>query len=120
MRPTLADAFLGLVVMPSIVVGILAIRGKTATPLRLDDTSPTLLTSPSRSGCSGCPYKSALSFNVQTAAWLFYGASMLLAAWRGLGACEQFVISNAPPTRRPARLPIVSPHRLRRAARRQT
>jgi hypothetical protein len=25
---------------------------------------------------------------------LFYGVSMLLAAWRGIGACEVFAISN--------------------------
>jgi hypothetical protein len=27
-------------------------------------------------------------------AMLFYGTSMILAAWRGIGACEIFAISN--------------------------
>ena len=94
-RPTLADALLGLLVMPSIVVGILAMRGKNATPLRLDGPLAHITNIAVAIVLLGVRIQIGSVLDVRTAALLFYGASMLLAAWRGMGACELFAISNA-------------------------
>jgi len=94
-RPTLADALLGLLVMPSIVVGILAMRGKNATPLRLDGPLAHITNIAVAIVLLGVRIQIGSVLDLQTAALLFYGASMLLAAWRGMGACELFAISNA-------------------------
>ena len=83
---TARQALLGLVVMPAAVTIALAIRGRDAPPLRLD----------------ALPWHAAnlaiffVSWTLQDeATLLFYGSAMLLAAWRGIGACEIFVVSNA-------------------------
>ena len=94
-RPTLTDAFVGLVAMPGIVVGILALRGRQAPPLRLDGP----LAHSANIGVAivliGVRIQVGSVVDVRTAALLFYGTSMLLAAWSGMGACELFAISNA-------------------------
>jgi hypothetical protein len=95
MGPTLGDAVLGFVVMPGIVVGILAIRGQSATPLRLDGPFAHVANIAIAIGLLGVRVQVGSVLDVRTAALLFYGASMLLAAWRGMGACELFAISNA-------------------------
>ena len=95
LRPTLADAFLGLVVMPGIVVGILALRGKKATPLRLDGPLAHVVNIAVAIVLLGVRIEVGSVLDVRVAALLFYGASMLLAAGRGMGACELFAISNA-------------------------
>jgi len=95
MRPTLADALLGFVVMPGLVVGILAMRGKKAPPLCLDGPFAHVANIAIAIGLLGVRIQVGFVLDVRTAALLFYGASMLLAAWKGMGACELFAISNA-------------------------
>lgn len=87
--PTWSDAFVGLVVMPHVVTGLLALRARRVRrPLRA--TGPLghlanaavfvpLFAHPATSG----------------SALLFYGASMLVAAARRAGGCEVTAISNA-------------------------
>ena len=88
-QPDWGDVYLGLVVAPLLVIGLMAWRARrTPTPLRA--TGPVghavnllilipLFALPATAG----------------AAFLFYGASMLLAAARASGACEVTAISNA-------------------------
>jgi hypothetical protein len=84
--PSAFDIVLGLVVFPAVVVGVLGLRGRTARPLRLH-------------GPLGHAANIGLFIVVANvrieAALLFYGASMLIAAWRGFSACELFAVSNA-------------------------
>jgi hypothetical protein len=79
------DAALGLVVFPLVVVALVAIRDRYATPLRLTGTV---------SPCLTCAVGVAAFLLVPVAALLFYGSSMLVAAARGYGGCEIFAISN--------------------------
>lgn len=84
-RPTPLEVLLGLVAAPTVVVVLLAARGLDAPELRLHQ-----------------PWAHAANIAVAvvfisiapTVAFLFYGASMAVAAWRGIGACEIFVVSN--------------------------
>lgn len=79
------DAGLGLVVANAVVFVALASRGGAAPPLRF-------------TGPAGHLINVALIFAFYglnaTAASLFYGSAMLLAAARGYGACEMFAVWN--------------------------
>ncbi len=78
-------AALGLIGFPALVLVLLAFRGRVAVPLRLTGVTGHAL------NCGTI----FLAFIVSApAAFLFYGASMLLAAWRGYGGCEVFALSN--------------------------
>jgi hypothetical protein len=79
------DAVFGLVAFPLAVVAFVAIRGRTATPVRLTGTE---------GHCINCAVGVAAFVLVPVAALLFYGSSMLVAAARGYGGCEIFAISN--------------------------
>jgi hypothetical protein len=82
------EPVIGLAVLPAIMlaVGLLARRRKTG-PLRL--TRPMW-------SCLNCAVIVALVANPYTSggALLFYGATMLIAAWRGQAGCEITVIPN--------------------------
>ncbi len=80
------DAILGLVAFPVAVLGVLALRGVNAPPVRL--TGPA-------GHCVNCGLIVAAFVVVPVAALLFYGASMLVAAVRGYAGCELFAVSNA-------------------------
>ena len=79
------DILIGLVAMPLLVLLVLMVRGKVATPVRL-----------------GGGIGHAINWAIAIAAFslylvpslIFYGASMLLAAVRGYAGCELFAISN--------------------------
>ncbi len=87
-EPEWHDALLGLVVMPALVVGVLPLRARRSSE-PLSATGPVghalnlavlipLFMLPATAG----------------AAFLFYGASMLVAAARRSGGCEVTAISN--------------------------
>ena len=82
------EPVIGLAVLPAIMlaVGLVARRHKTG-PLRL--TGPTWT-------CLNCAVIVALVASPYTSggALLFYGATMLVAAWRGQPGCEITVIPN--------------------------
>jgi hypothetical protein len=82
------EPVIGLAVLPAIMlaVGLVARRRKSG-PLRL--TGPTWT-------CLNCVVIVALVANPYTGggAALFYGATMLIAAWRGQPGCEITVIPN--------------------------
>ena len=80
------DVALGLVLFPAAVVAALALRGRDAAPLRL--ASPW-------AHCANIAVFVLLVQWEPAATLLFYGTSMLIAAWRGMGACELFAVSNA-------------------------
>ena len=82
------EPVIGLAVLPAVMlaVGLMA-RRHVAGPLRL--TGPMWI-------CVNCAVIVALVVNPYTAggALLFYGATMLVAAWRGQAGCEITVIPN--------------------------
>lgn len=82
------DAVLGLVVLPGamLIVGLVA-RRRSEKPLRFTGTSGTT---------ANCALIIALISNSYTrpGAELFYGATLLVAAWRGQLGCEATAISN--------------------------
>jgi hypothetical protein len=82
------DAVLGFVALPAvmIVIGMLASRYADG-PLRFDGPLGHL---------GNLAVIAALVLNPVTAAGagLFYGATMLIAAWRGQAGCEASVVSN--------------------------
>ncbi|MGH9230064.1 MAG: hypothetical protein ACRD07_15310 [Acidimicrobiales bacterium] len=82
------EPVIGLVVLPAIMLAVgLVARHRTTGPLRL--TGPTWT-------CLNCAVIVALVVNPYTAggALLFYGATMLVAAWWGQPGCEITVIPN--------------------------
>lgn len=82
------EPVIGLVVLPAIMLAVgLVARHRTTGPLRL--TGPMWT-------CLNCAVIVALVVNPYTAggALLFYGATMLIAAWRGQSGCEITVIPN--------------------------
>jgi hypothetical protein len=79
------DAGLGLVAFPVAVSAFVALRGRSAAPIRL--TGP-------QGHCLNCALILAAFVLVPVAALLFYGTSMLVAAGRGYGGCEVFALSN--------------------------
>ena len=79
------DAAIGLVGFPAAVMLALAIRGRSAAPLRFYGSRDHLI--------DGAIVVAALVF-LTPAALLFYGASMLLAGTRGYAGCEVFALSN--------------------------
>lgn len=84
-RPTTVELLVGLVAAPAAVVILLAARGPRASELRLHQPwahAANVLVIAAFVGVS------------PTGASLFYGSSMVLAAWSGIGACEVFVLSN--------------------------
>ena len=86
--PTWTDAFIGLVVMPHVVTGVLALRARRAQrPLRA--------TGPLGHLANAAVFAPLFSHPATAgAAFLFYGGSMLLAAARRSGGCEVTAISN--------------------------
>jgi hypothetical protein len=82
------DLVIGLVALPAIMLAVgLAARRHVTGPLRLTGAAWT---------CLNCAVIVALVLNPYTAggAALFYGATMLIAAWRGQPGCEITVIPN--------------------------
>lgn len=77
---------LGLIAMPLVTVTGLALRGRDAPPLRFDGPGGHL--------ANILAFVALMTWQPE-ATLLFYGTSMLLAAWRGMGACELFAVSNA-------------------------
>ncbi len=79
------DVAIGLVGFPAAVMLALAIRGRSAAPLRFYGSAGHLI--------NGAIVVAAIVV-LTSAALLFYGASMLLAAVRGYAGCEVFALSN--------------------------
>ena len=79
------DIVIGVVAANAVIIGLLALRGPDAPPLRL--TGPA-----SHAVNIVVPIVMLNVFAVP--ALLFYGSAMLLAAARGYGACEMFAVSN--------------------------
>jgi hypothetical protein len=79
------DAVVGLLVFPVAVSGVVLLRGRNASPIRLTGTE---------GHCINCAMIAAAFIFVPVAALLFYGTSMLIAAVRGYGGCEVFALSN--------------------------
>ncbi len=82
------EVMAGLVALPALTVGLGVVVGQSRSrPLRL--------TGPLGAGIN-CAVIVALSSNnvTGTAVDLFYGATLLAAAWRGQPGCEATVISN--------------------------
>ena len=82
------DAVLGLVVLPGLILALaLVARGRGAGPIRFTGAAGTML---------NCAVIVALLANPYTAggAALFYGVTLIAAAWRGQPGCEATVISN--------------------------
>jgi hypothetical protein len=83
----LLDAVLGLVVANAVVLVALAARGRSAPPLQW--------TGPIGHAANLAIVITAFSLGpVQVPAMLFAGLASLLAAARGMAACELFVVSN--------------------------
>jgi hypothetical protein len=83
------DAAVGLAVLPAAVIAFgLAARRYASGPVRFTGSAGTT---------ANCALLVALVVNPYTAggAALFYGATLLVAAWRGLPGCEATVVSNA-------------------------
>ena len=87
--PSWADVVVGLVVFPAVAIGLLGWRAHRH-PGRLDATSP-------RAHCLNVLVFMPLFFVPATAggAFLFYGASMFVAAARRSRGCEVTAIANA-------------------------
>jgi hypothetical protein len=79
------DAIVGLLVFPIAVSGVVLLRGRNASQIRLTDA---------RGHCFNCALIAAAFILVPVAALLFYGTSLLVAAARGYGGCELFALSN--------------------------
>ncbi len=79
------DVAIGLVGFPAAVMLALAIRGRSAAPLRFNGTAGHLI--------NGAIVVAAFVL-LTPAALLFYGTSMLLAGVRGYAGCEVFALSN--------------------------
>jgi hypothetical protein len=87
--PSLADPLVGLVVMPHVVTGVLALRARyRQRPLRATGPLGHI------ANAAVCVPLFAHPATVGSAL-LFYGASMLVAAARRSGGCELTAISNA-------------------------
>ncbi len=84
-RPSTWELLVGLVALPAVEVGVLALRGRDAQPLRLYGQGGHCL-----NFAIGIP----LFVLVPVPALLFYGSSILLAFVRGYAGCEIFAISN--------------------------
>jgi hypothetical protein len=81
------DVLIGLVVANAVVLAALAVRGRSAPPLRW--------TGPIGHAATLAVGILTLSLDpVQVPAMLFYGSASLLAAARGMAACEIFAVSN--------------------------
>ena len=78
-------SLIGLAVLPIAEVVLLALRGTSATPLRLFGNT---------GHCLNWGIGIVLFSFVPQAALLFYGASIMLAFVRGYAGCEIFAISN--------------------------
>jgi hypothetical protein len=82
------EAVLGLVVLPGVMLALsLAARRRGSGPLRFTGSIPTMLNCAVIIGLIVDPYTAR-------GAELFYGATLLAAAWRGQPGCESTVISN--------------------------
>ncbi len=79
------DVAIGFVGFPAAVMLVLAIRGRSATPLKFYGSAGHLI--------NGAIVVAAFVL-LTPAALLFYGASMLLAGTRGYAGCEVFALSN--------------------------
>lgn len=76
---------LGGVAIPAAVTGAMLLRGLRAKPLRAHEPYWH---------CVNIAIGTALVVLSPAAAFLFYGGSMLIAAWRGLGTCELLAVPN--------------------------
>jgi hypothetical protein len=82
------DPLVGLVALPAIALALgLAARRYAAEPVRFDGPLGTAL---------NCALIVAIAVNPYTGGGtaLFYGATLLIAAWRGQPGCEATVIPN--------------------------
>ena len=83
------EALLGLLILPGATIALgLTARRHTDTPLRFTGPGGTALNCALIVGLLSNPYTAP-------AAELFYGATLLVAAWRRQLGCEATVISNA-------------------------
>jgi hypothetical protein len=83
------DATVGLAILPAALIGFgLAARRQASPPVRF--TGPTGTT-------ANCLLIALLAVNPYTVggAALFYGATLIVAAWRALPGCEATVVPNA-------------------------
>jgi hypothetical protein len=88
-EPDWQDAILGLIVAPALILGLMAIRARrSAAPLRAIGPVGHLVNTTIAIPLFLIPATAG-------AAFLFYGASMLLAAQRANGGCEVTAFSNA-------------------------
>jgi hypothetical protein len=87
--PNWADVVVGLVVLPAVAVGLLGWRARRR-PDRLEAISPA-------AHCLNVVLLMPLFFIPATAggAFLFYGVSMFVAAFRRSGGCEVTAVANA-------------------------
>lgn len=85
MNPGVTDLAIGLLVLPVAVVMVLWLRGANAPPLRLFGPVGYAV----NFGVAGL-----LLLVVTVPALIFYGASMLLAAWRGYAGCEILAVQT--------------------------
>jgi hypothetical protein len=84
----LHEAVLGLVVFPLVMVAIVLVaRRSSAGPIRFTGPAGLLVNCVVLVALFSIPY-------TRGAAALFYGVSLLLAAWRGLPGCEATVLPN--------------------------
>ena len=82
------EAVLGLVAFPAVMIAIaLLARRYSEGPVRLTGPLGLALNTAAIVALIAIPY-------TRDAALLFYGASLLVAAWRGLPGCEITVLSN--------------------------
>ena len=83
------DAAVGLAALPAAVIAFGVVAGRHASgPVRFTGSAGTT---------ANCLLLVALAVNPYTAggAALFYGTTLLVAAWRGQPGCEATVLSNA-------------------------
>lgn len=83
--PSLLEALVGLILVPLVVTLVMSLRGAEAPPLRAHGPIWHVVNI-----AAGVAFFSV----APVSALLFYGASMLVAAWRGYGACELLAFPN--------------------------
>jgi hypothetical protein len=84
-------AFLGLVVFPGVLLAAQALRSRVSpAPLRATGPVGHAVNAAIIVGLFVLPFPP----DVRDAVALFYGASMLVAAWRGYAGCEVLAIPN--------------------------
>ena len=87
-EPSWRDALLGLLIAPGVILGLAVVRARRSkAPLRATGPLGYLVNAAIAIAAFALPATAG-------AAFLFYGASMLLAAARSQGGCEVTVVPN--------------------------